>query len=122
MVRSRHSHQDLIKDEDGNFGGPGMTFHDDELRHTARLWRALLDRFLGEVAPPEPSGPTVLSTVEEHLGVSPLSLPVVTERWAPHEHADVQLALERWIQDSGSAAVIVGTSHHARRHQTFVEL
>src|SRR5207302_7373667 len=23
-------------------------------------------------------------------------------RWAPHEHADVQLALERWLADTGA--------------------
>ena len=97
-------------------------FDDDEVRHAARLWRVLLDRFLGEFEPTRTGEPTLLDRVEQHLGVNPLSLPVVTERWAPHEHADVQLAIERWLQTSDRPAEIVGTPHHARRHQTFAEM
>lgn len=95
-------------------------FDDEQLRETARLWRALLDRFLGEA---EPAGePTLVDRVEAHLGVNPLSLPVVTERWAAHEQADVQLAIERWLSSSSREAEIIGTPHHARRHQTFAEM
>jgi hypothetical protein len=97
-------------------------FDDDELRHTARLWRALLDQFLGEVESDRTGEPTLVDRVEQHLGVNPLTLPVVTERWAPHEHADVQLALEHWIATIEGPAEIVGTPHHARRHQTFAEM
>jgi DNA polymerase III delta prime subunit len=97
-------------------------FDDHELRHAARLWRVLLDRFLGESEPTPTGEPTLVEKVEQTLGVNPLTLPVVTERWAPHEHADVQLALERWLQTRGRAAEIVGTPHHARRHQTFAEM
>jgi cell division protease FtsH len=97
-------------------------FDDEELRHTARLWRVLLDRFLGELEPTWMGEPTLVDRVAQHLGVDPLSLPVVTERWEPHEHADVQLALERWLEVTGGAVEIVGTPHHARRHQTFAEM
>lgn len=97
-------------------------FDDDELRHAARLWRVLLDRFLGEAESAWADGPSLVDEVELHLGVNPLSLPVVTERWAPHEHADVQLALDRWLETADGAAKIVGTPHHARRHQTFAEM
>jgi cell division protease FtsH len=97
-------------------------FDDEELRHTARLWRVLLDRFLGELQPTGAGEPTLVDRVEQHLGINPLSLPVVTERWAPHEHADVQLALERWLETTAGAVEIVGTPHHARRHQTFAEM
>ena len=98
-----------------------MDGYDDEtLEGEARLLRALLNRVLGEFTPPTRE-PTLLDRVTEHLGVSPSSLPVVTERWAPHEHADVQLAVERWLESAGEADII-GTAHHARRHQTFAEL
>jgi cell division protease FtsH len=97
-------------------------FDEEELRHTARLWRVLLDRFLGELEPTGTGGPTLVDRVNQHLGVNPLTLPVVTERWTPHEHADVQLALERWLETAGGAVEIVGTPHHARRHQTFAEM
>ena len=46
---------------------------------------------------------------------------MVTERWAAHEHADVQLAIERWLEAADDVE-IVGTPHHARRHQTLAEL
>jgi hypothetical protein len=97
-------------------------FDEDELRHAARLWRVLLDRFLGELQPTGPGEPTLVDTVEQHLGVNPLSQPVVTERWAPHEHADVQLALERWLETTERPVQIVGTPHEARRHQTLSEM
>jgi hypothetical protein len=54
--------------------------------------------------------------------VNPLSLPVVTERWPPHEQADVQFAVERWFATMNRNAEIIGTPHHARRHQTFAEM
>jgi hypothetical protein len=97
-------------------------FDEGELHHAARLWRVLLDRFLGEVESTWTGEPTLVDKVEQHLGVNPLSLPVVTERWAPHEHADVQLALERWLDTTDGAVEIIGTPHHARRHQTFAEM
>jgi hypothetical protein len=97
-------------------------FDDDELRHTARIWRAVLDRFLGEHQPAGDGEPTLVERVEQHLGVNPLSLPVVTERWAPHELADVQLAVEHWLASGQREAEIIGTPHHARRHQTFAEM
>ena len=97
-------------------------FDDEELRHSARLWRALLGRFLGELEPAGSDEPTLVDRVEQHLGVNPLTLPVVTERWAPHEHADVQLALRRWLEQTDREAEVVGTPHHARRHQTFAEM
>ena len=98
-----------------------MTGYDDEaLANEARLLRALLDRVLGEYAPP-PGEPTLAERVEQHLGANPSTLAVVTERWAPHEQADVQLAIERWLDGAG-AAEIIGTAHHARRHQTFPEM
>jgi cell division protease FtsH len=97
-------------------------FDDEELRRTAQLWRRLLDRFLGDIEPAQSGEPTLLDRVEQHLGVNPLTLPVVTERWAPYEHADVQLALEHWLGGTDPDAQIIGTPHHARRHQTFAEM
>ena len=97
-------------------------FDEEELRQTARLWRVLVGRFLGEFEPAGLGEPTLVDRVERHLGVNPLTLPVVTERWAPHEQADVQLALEYWLERSAAAVEIVGTPHHARRHQTFAEM
>lgn len=97
-------------------------FEEEELRHTARLWRALLDRFLGDTEPDRTGEPTLVERVEHHLGANPLTLPVVSERWAPHEHADVQLALEHHLAAIDGAVEIVGTPHHARRHQTFAEM
>lgn len=95
---------------------------DEELRHAARLWRVLLDRFLGELEASGVGEPTLVDRVQQHLGVNPLTLPVVTERWTPHEHADVQIALEHWLDARDAAAQVIGTPHHARRHQTFAEM
>jgi cell division protease FtsH len=96
-------------------------FDEEELRQAVRLWSALLGRFLGDLEPPA-GEPTLVDRVEQHLGMNPLRLPVVTERWAPHELADVQLAVERWLETSNRDVEIIGTPHHARRHQTFAEM
>src|SRR3954451_2679943 len=99
-----------------------MTEFDDEaLEHEARLLRDVLDRFLGAAAQ-EPGGERLIGRLEQHLGDQPSSLPVVAAMWAAHEQADVQLALERWLQDQGLTAQIVGTPHPMRRHQSFAEL
>jgi cell division protease FtsH len=95
-------------------------FDNEMIEHEARLLRALLDRLLGEFEP-RTREPTLVDCIHEHVGVNPSSLPVVTERWAPHEHADVQLAIERWLQ-STDGADIIGTPHHSRRHQTLAEM
>ncbi|HET7311259.1 MAG TPA: ATP-binding protein [Mycobacteriales bacterium] len=97
-------------------------FDEDQLQYHARALRALVDRVLGEFHPRETGEPTLVERVEQHLGENPLSLPVVTERWAPHEQADAQVALEHWLASSARDAEIVGTPHHARRHQTFAEM
>ena len=94
---------------------------DDETRETVRLWRGVLDRLLGDLDPPEDSS-SLLTVITEHLGAMPTSLPMVVERWAPHEHAEVQLGLEAWLAQNELPVEVVGTSHPARRHQTFGEL
>ena len=98
-----------------------MTEFDDEaLKHQARLLRELLDRFLGTAA--EEPGDRLIDRLEQHLGERPSSLPVVAAMWAGHEQADVQLALERWLEDQGLTAQIIGTPHPMRRHQSLAEL
>jgi hypothetical protein len=95
--------------------------NDDEIRATVRTWRGVLDRFLGELGPNERT-PTLLTVIAEHLGAVPTSLPLVVERWAPHENAEVQLGLEAWLAQHDLPFEVIGTSHPARRHQTFGEL
>ena len=96
-------------------------FDDDVLQHEARLLRDLLDRFLGAPAA-DTDGERLVDRLERHLGVRPSSLPVVVAAWAPHEQADVQLALEHWLVAREAAVQIVGTPHQARRHHSLAEL
>ncbi len=96
-------------------------FDDQSLQHQARLLRELLDRYLGAVRE-EPEGELLVHRLEAHLGARPTTMPVVTAGWAPHEQADVQLALERWLADRGAPVEIIGTPHPARRHQSLAEL
>ncbi len=96
-------------------------FDEDSLRHHARLLRELLDHYLGAERDEE-EGEQLVARLEEHLGSPPSALPVVTASWAPHEQADVQLALERWLRDRDLTSDVVGTAHHARRHSTLAEL
>ena len=96
-------------------------FEDQALQHEARLLRELLDRFLG-AEPAEPEGEPLVRRLQAHLGARPTTMPVVAAAWAPHEQADVQLALERWLTDRGALVEIIGTPHPARRHQSLAEL
>jgi hypothetical protein len=97
-------------------------FDDEALRHEARLLRELLDRFLGASPTEESDGERLIRRLEQHLGDRPSSFPVVVAFWAPHEQADVQLALERWLGDEGVTAQIIGTPDPMRRHQSLAEL
>jgi hypothetical protein len=96
-------------------------FDDQALRNEALLLRQLLDRFLGP-APEKDDGEQLIARLETHLGARPSALPVVTATWSPHEQADVQLALERWLEDRQLPTEVLGTPHHARRHSTLAEL
>jgi cell division protease FtsH len=96
-------------------------FDETALQQEARLLRELLDRFLGTAAS-EPDGEALVARLEQHLGATPGSFPVVVASWAPHEQADVQLALERWLADHAVPAAVIGTSHPMRRHHSLAEL
>ncbi len=97
-------------------------FDEDALRNEARLLRQLLDRYLGALPEPEDDGEQLVVRLEAHLGVRPSALPVVTATWASHEQADVQLALERWLEDRQLPNEVLGTPHPGRRHSTLAEL
>jgi cell division protease FtsH len=97
-------------------------FGEDALRNEARLLRQLLDRYLGALPEEEEDGEQLIARLESHLGARPSALPVVTATWAAHEQADVQLALERWLEDRQLPSEVLGTPHQARRHSTLAEL
>ncbi len=96
-------------------------FDEVALQHEARLLRQLLDHYLG-AQPEEEDGEQLIARLESHLGARPSTLPVVTAVWASHEQADVQLALERWLEDRRLPSEVLGTPHPARRHSTLAEL
>jgi hypothetical protein len=96
-------------------------FDEHALRNEAELLRQLLDHYLG-AQPEEEDGEQLIARLEGHLGARPSALPVVAATWAPHEQADVQLALERWLEDRQLPSEVLGTPHPARRHSTLAEL
>lgn len=45
---------------------------------------------------------------QEHFGVSPLQLPVLSEGFEPHDHVNLQAALDAWLSAPGRASELLG--------------
>lgn len=61
--------------------------------------------------------------IEEHLGVAPQELPVVSQEFPWYQVVDVQVAIDKWRESDGRRAVeVVGVRGGQRRFHTFGEL
>ncbi|MGA4839524.1 AAA family ATPase [Streptomyces sp. G45] len=58
-----------------------------------------------------------------HLGMEPGEAPVVKAAYAPYDHPNVHLALERWFADPSRSHELIGmTGSHHRDHYTLSEI
>ncbi|MCR4404699.1 MAG: AAA family ATPase [Candidatus Acetothermia bacterium] len=46
--------------------------------------------------------------LEEHFGVSPLQLPVLSEEFESHDHVNLQVALDAWLSVPGRTSELLG--------------
>lgn len=60
----------------------------------------------------------------DHLGSPPDAVPVVTELYALYDHANVQVAVDRYLEHDGRAAELIGVGGGGggREHNSFSEL
>jgi cell division protease FtsH len=93
----------------------------EELRALARGMVSIFG-LLRELAG-DGAGNPLADTVEEHLGMDPKELPVVTHEVPPYQLVDVQVALEAWTEAAGSRnGHLIGVTGDQRRFHPFSEL
>ena len=93
---------------------------DVDVRQFARQFQAFMI-VMGDLLPePEPSG--LITRLTEHLGVDPAGLPVVTETFASYEHANVQAAIDAYLEGPGVAADLVGLTGQGREHEGLTDI
>ena len=66
--------------------------------------------------------PGLIDRLEAHLGVDPLSLPVVAEEFAAYDHANLQVAIEVWLEATDRPHELIGVAGSGRHHQSFTEV
>jgi len=86
----------------------------------ARAFQRFLEA-VNELAPAE-DGLPVRATLEEHLGRDPLRLPVISDRYAPFEHVNVQAALDAWLEQRGGSHELVGLRGEMHAHMSLADL
>jgi cell division protease FtsH len=66
----------------------------------------------------------LVSRLAEHLEAPPDGLPVVTESYAIYDHANVQVAVDRYLERDGRHAELIGVGGGGgiREHNSFSEL
>jgi hypothetical protein len=94
---------------------------DDDVRRTLREVRRVA-RLLTQGMEPKTEGPTLLQVVEDHLGVRPDTLPVISEEVPQHRTVDADIAMaELAARDPGAQLVGLGGGE-MRHHATFADL
>jgi len=92
---------------------------DLDLRRFAVEFRA----FLEAVRRQSPVEPTRLTgRLEEHLGVDPTGLPVITESSAPYELANIQAAMDVFVAGPRVTAELIGVAGPGREHMGFADI
>lgn len=46
--------------------------------------------------------------LQEHFGISPLQLPVLSEEFEPHDHVNLQVTLDAWLSAPGRTCELLG--------------
>ncbi|GHC46247.1 AAA family ATPase [Streptomyces flavofungini] len=86
----------------------------------------LFEEFLEAVArPPRSDSPDrdLTARLRDHLGIEPGDAPVVKATYAPYDHPNVHLALERWFTaDSRSYELLGMTGSDHRNHYSLSEI
>lgn len=93
---------------------------DEEVRAFARKVSAFIDRVFD--LPPFDGDNPLLGRLAGHLGLDPLTLPIVGATFARFEHPDVQTALDAYARDRRRRIESFGLAGGGRRHMDLSEL
>jgi hypothetical protein len=91
-----------------------------DVRRFALEFRAFMEAVQALMPPAEPS--RLARRLEDHLGVDPTAIPVVTEALAPYEHANVQAAMDAYLAGPDAAAELLGIAGGGREHQGLADI
>lgn len=72
-------------------------------------------RFLDRMAKPPGDRPSLGERLEQHLGVNPVELSAIAERYENWEHANVQAALDAYLAQPGRQSQLVGVVGNQKR-------
>jgi len=89
-----------------------------------RAFGQSFQRFLDQIVYPSSAveGPGLVEKLEDHLGVDPLTLPVVVEQFPMYDHANLQVAVDVWLESTGRPFELVGIAGSGGRHQSLTEI
>jgi hypothetical protein len=86
----------------------------------AHQFRRFLDVIMKLVPRGDPS--PLHDRLAQHLGRPPVGLPVVTEAFAPFEHANLQLGLHAYLATPGRSSELIGISGPGREHHGLTDI
>ena len=93
---------------------------DDDTRAFGQLFQRFLEQIVHRSS--ADVGPGLVDKLEDHLGIDPLGLPVVVEQFAMHDHANVQVAIDVWLESTERPHELVGIAGSGGRHQSLTEI
>lgn len=75
-------------------------------------FKGFLDQAVAHAPVPEPF---FRARLTNHFGVPPTNLPIVVEQFAPHDHPNLQLALDDYLADARRRHELLGVSAEQKR-------
>lgn len=82
-------------------------------------FKGFLEQAVAQAPAPEP---VFRSKLAEHFGVAPNVLPIVSESLPPHDHPNLQVALDEAVSRSGVTATLLGVSSEHGRTMSVLSL
>ncbi|WP_053202990.1 AAA family ATPase [Jiangella muralis] len=95
---------------------------DDETRRFVTTFRTFMTEVVHQVREESDQVQPLLPVLQEHLGVAPRSVPVVTEQVSPLRFADADVALEALARRHDGHRLIGVGGGMARRHSSLAEI
>ncbi|MFD9907026.1 AAA family ATPase [Streptomyces sp. NPDC059063] len=104
--------------DDGDGGG-----EEAELQRVSDLFAQFIEAVAGRPGSDRGGERDLTARLRAHLGIEPGEVPVVKAAYAPYDHPNVHLALERWFTGARRSYELIGmTGSDHRGHYTLSEI
>jgi cell division protease FtsH len=107
---------EAVPEEDGAEAGEADTALIELARSMSGVFQAI--RRLA----PEAKDSDLIVRLEDHLGVHPQGLPILSQEIPSYQLVDLQIALEKWSEEQGRGFDVLGISGEQRRFHPLSEL